>query len=318
MSKVTFNNLSLAYDKKSHSIIATNLPEGVTAEYTNNNKTEPGVYEIVATFIGDYEHYNEIPNRNATLTINKANYNMSNVKFNNTTVTFDNKSHSIIANGIPEGVKVTYTNNGKINVGTYKITANFVGDNTRYNSIPSKTVILTIKAKKLDNNTITFGIKDKTYTGKNITQVFTIIDGTNILKEGKDYTLKYSSNKKVGTATITITGKGNYTGTTKRTFKINPKATSLKKLTKGSKQFKVTWKAQKTETTGYEIQYAKNKSFTSGKKKVNVKKNKTISSTVKKLKAKKKYYVRIRTYKTVSGSKYYSEWSKVKTITTKK
>ena len=306
MSKVLFNNLSLAYDKKSHSIIATNLPEGVTAEYSNNNKTEPGVYEVVASFIGDFEHYNEIPNRKATLTINKANYNMSNVKFNNTTVTFDNKTHSIIANGLPEGVKVTYTNNGKINIGTYIITANFVGDNTRYNSIPSKTVTLTIKAKKLDNNTITFGIKDKTYTGKNITQVFTIIDGTNILKEGKDYTVKYSSNKKVGTATITITGKGNYTGTTKRKFKINPKGTSLKKLTAGKKQFKATWKAQKTETTGYEIEYSTNKKFRSGNKKKKITKNKITESTIKKLKAKKKYYVRIRTYKTVNGSKYYS------------
>ena len=318
MSRVTFNNLSLAYDKNSHSISATNLPEGVTAQYTNNNKTEPGVYEVVATFIGDYEHYNEIPNRKAILTINKANYNMSNLKFNNTTVTFDNKSHSIIANGIPEGVKVTYINNGKINIGTYKITANFVGDNTRYNSIPSKTATLTIKAKKLDNNTITFGIKDKTYTGKNITQVFTIIDGTNILKEGKDYTLKYSSNKKVGTATITITGKGNYTGTTKRKFKINPKSTSLKKLTAGKKQIKATWKAQKTETTGYEIEYSTNKKFRTGNKKTKIKKNKVTESTIKKLKAKKKYYVRIRTYKTVNGNKYYSEWSKVKTVTTKK
>ena len=252
------------------------------------------------------------------ISINKANYNMSNVKFNNTTVTFDNKTHSIIANGIPEGVKVTYTNNGKINIGTYKITANFVGDNTRYNSIPSKTVTLTIKAKKLDNNTITFGIKDKTYTGKNINQTFTIIDGTNILKEGKDYTVKYSSNKKVGTATITITGKGNYTGTTKRKFKINPKSTSLKKLTAGKKQFKATWKAQKTETTGYQIEYSTNKKFRTGNKKTKITKNKVTESTIKKLKAKKKYYVRIRTYKTVSGKKYYSDWSKVKTVTTKK
>ena len=134
-----------------------------------------------------------------------------------------------------------------------------------------------------------------------------------------NYTLKYSNNssKKIGEYKVTITFKGNYEGTKTITYKINPKGTSLKKLTKGSKQFKATWKAQKTETTGYELQYATNKAFTSGKKKVTIKKNKTTSSTVKKLKAKKKYYVRIRTYKTVSGKKFYSGWSKVLNVKTK-
>lgn len=97
----------------------------------------------------------------------------------------------------------------------------------------------------------------------------------------------------------------------------NTKGTSLKKLSAGTKQFKATWKAQKTETTGYELQYATNKTFTSGKKTIKIKKNKTTSSTVKKLKSKKKYYVRIRTYKTVSGKKFYSGWSKVLNVKTK-
>ena len=134
-----------------------------------------------------------------------------------------------------------------------------------------------------------------------------------------NYTVTYSNNssKKVGRYTVTITFKGNYEGTKTITYRINPKGTSLKKLTKGSKQFKATWKAQKTETTGYELQYATNKAFTSGKKKVTIKKNKTTSSTVKNLKAKKKYYVRIRTYKTVNGKKYCSGWSKVLNVKTK-
>ena len=135
-----------------------------------------------------------------------------------------------------------------------------------------------------------------------------------------NYTVTYSNNssKKVGRYTVTITFKGNYEGTKTLTYKINPKGTKLSKLTKGSKQFKATWKAQKTETTGYELQYATNKNFTSGKKKVNIKKNKTTSTAVKKLKAKKKYYVKIRTYKTVNGKKFYSGWSKVLNVTTKK
>ena len=136
-----------------------------------------------------------------------------------------------------------------------------------------------------------------------------------------NYTVKYSNkdSKKAGRYSVTITFKGDYyTGTKTLTYDIKPKGTSLSKVTAGKKQFTAKWKAQKTETTGYEIQYATNKSFTSGKKTVNVKKNKTTSTTVKKLKAKKKYYVRIRTYKTVNGKKFYSGWSKVLNVTTKK
>ena len=316
MTGVVFNDLTVTYNKNSHSIFATNLPEGVTVEYTNNNKTEPGVYEIVATFTGETEFHNAIPNKTAILTINKANYNMSNVKFANSTFIFDNKAHSITATGLPEGVKVTYTNNGKINAGIYKVTANFTGDSARYNAIPSKTATLTIKPKSIASVTTT-GISNKTYTGKGITQTITVLDGNKNLKVGTDYTVTYSSNVNVGIATITITGKGNYTSTLRRTFEINPKGTTLSKLTAGKKQIKVTWKKQKTQTTGYEIQYSTNKKFKSGKKTTTIKKNKTTSTTIKKLKAKKKYYVRIRTYKTVSGKKIYSSWSKVKNTTVK-
>ena len=73
-------------------------------------------------------------------------------------------------------------------------------------------------------------------------------DGNITLREGIDYTVKYKSNKKIGTATVTITGIGNYKGTIPRTFKITSKGTKLTKLTAGKKQFKVTWKKQRTES----------------------------------------------------------------------
>ena len=162
------------------------------------------------------------------------------------------------------------------------------------------------------------GIKNKTYNGKKQTQSLTIKLGNKTLKNGTDFSITYKNNTNVGTATAIITGKGAYTGKVSKTFNINPKGTSLKKLTAGKKQFKATWNAQKTQTTGYLIQYSTNKNFKSGKKTVKIKKNKTTSSTVKKLKAKKKYYVRIRTYKNVNGKTYYSGWSKVKNVITKK
>ena len=156
-----------------------------------------------------------------------------------------------------------------------------------------------------------------TYDGKAKKPAVIVTDSNGKPISSSNYSVSYSSNKKVGTATATITFKGNYEVTKKLTYKINPKGVSLKKITKGRKQFKATWKKNTTQTTGYEIQYSTNKNFKSGNKKVTIKKNKTTSTTVKKLKNKKKYYVRIRTYKTVKGTKYYSGWSKVKNVKTK-
>jgi hypothetical protein len=43
-----------------------------------------------------------------------------------------------------------------------------------------------------------------------------------VLTEGVDYTVKYSNNKKTGTATVIFTGMGRYTGTLRKTYKIMP------------------------------------------------------------------------------------------------
>jgi hypothetical protein len=162
------------------------------------------------------------------------------------------------------------------------------------------------------------GIADKTYTGNAITQSITVKLGEKTLKNGTDYKVTYKNNKSVGKATITVTGINAYSGTISKTFKINPKGTSLSSITAKSKGFTVKWKKQATQTTGYELQYATDSKFTKNKKTVTVSKNSTVSKTISKLTGKKKYYVRIRTYKVVNGTKYYSSWSANKPITTKK
>ena len=177
-----------------------------------------------------------------------------------------------------------------------------------------------IKSIKTANNDITkasvSGISTKAFTGKAITQNVTVKVGNTVLKNGTDYTVSYSNNKKVGKATVKITGKGKYGGVITKTFKINPAKQEIQKLTAKSKAFFVDW-AQKGSATGYEIQYATNSKFT-GAKKVAITNNKTDKTTVSKLSANKKYYVRVRSYTTVGGTKYYGAWSATKTVTTKK
>ena len=177
-----------------------------------------------------------------------------------------------------------------------------------------------VKSIKTANNDITkatvSGISTKAFTGKAITQNVTVKVGNTVLKNGTDYTVSYSNNKKVGKATVKITGKGKYGGVITKTFKINPAKQEIQKLTAKSKAFFVDW-AQKGSATGYEIQYATNSKFT-GAKKVTITNNKTDKTTVSKLSANKKYYVRVRSYTTVGGTKYYGVWSAVKNVTTKK
>ena len=177
-----------------------------------------------------------------------------------------------------------------------------------------------IKSIKTANNDITkatvSGISTKAFTGKAIKQNVTVKVGNTVLKNGTDYTVSYSNNKKVGKATVKITGKGKYGGVITKTFKINPAKQEIQKLTAKSKSFFVDW-AQKGSATGYEIQYATNSKFT-GAKKVTITNNKTDKTTVSKLSANKKYYVRVRSYTTVGGTKYYGAWSAVKNVTTKK
>ena len=196
--------------------------------------------------------------------------------------------------------------------------ATFTADGVKTYTCTSKDATQTETIAKVSN--VKLDKTSYTYDGKAKKPTVTVKDSKGkTLKEGTDYTVSYPSGRKnVGKYKVKVTLKGNYTGSKDFEFTIKPKGTSLSKLTTGKKQFKATWKAQKTQTTGYEVQYSTNKNFKSGNKTVNIKKNKTTSETVKKLKAKKKYYVRIRTYKTVSGKKIYSDWSKSKNVTTKK
>lgn len=156
----------------------------------------------------------------------------------------------------------------------------------------------------------------KVWTGWALTPVPTVKLNGKTLKKGTDFTLAFKNNKNVGTATVTITGKGNYAGTIKKTFRINPKPTSVSKITPGSKKLTVTWRKQASQTTGYQIQYSSRSDFKT-QKIATVTGVSKVSTVLKGLAAKHKYYVRVRTFKTVSGKKYYSTWSAAKSAKTK-
>lgn len=158
-------------------------------------------------------------------------------------------------------------------------------------------------------------IKNRTYTGKALKPAVTVKFNGNKLVKGTDYTVTYQKNKAVGVATVTVKGKGNFTGKKKLTFKILPRSSSISKLTAGKKGVAVAWN-KRAEATGYQVQYALKSSF-SGAKSVKVKGAGATSVTLKSLTAGKKYYIRVRVYTTAGKKTYYSAWSKAKSVKAK-
>lgn len=163
-------------------------------------------------------------------------------------------------------------------------------------------------AVKVSINSAGVTVADQIYTGKALTPKVTVKLNGKTLKNGTDYTLTYANNTMVGTATVTVKGKGNYNGTVKKKFKISLKKPTISSV-KNTATKKVTVKWSKAAgVSGYKIQYSTNNSF-SGAKTVTVKGAANVSKVLSGFAKGKTYYFRIQTY-VYSGSKTYSSsWS---------
>ena len=160
---------------------------------------------------------------------------------------------------------------------------------------------------------ISLKAKRFTYTGKIITPAVTVKAGKETVP-AEGYDISYMDNKRLGVATVTVTGKGDYSGSVSKTFKIIPKGTSIRKVTRKSKtSVRLRWERQaekmpSSRVTGYQIRYSTNSSM-KGAKKVNVAGYKKTAGTIKGLKKNKKYYFQIRTYKKMGKRYCFSKWS---------
>ena len=92
-------------------------------------------------------------------------------------------------------------------------------------------------------------VKTQVYAGKAITPSVTVTLNGKKLKKGTDYTVSYANNTKAGsTASVIITGKGNYVGTAIQNFEIAAVPAKGKVYTVGSLKYKVTKSAYKNGT----------------------------------------------------------------------
>lgn len=208
---------------------------------------------------------------------------------------------------------------GRVNAGTYTYKVVFKG-----NYSGSKSLTLTINQASY---TPTVKGYSGTYDGKKHTISLSGLKSGSTIKYRTSTTGTWTTTKptrtSVGKTTVyyQITNKNYKTVKGSKTIVINPKGTSISKVSGAKKAFTVKWKKQSSKMatstiTGYQIRYSTSSKMTSAKTKT-VKGYKYTSKKITKLSAKKKYYVQVRTYKTVSGKRYYSSWSSVKSVKTK-
>ena len=155
-----------------------------------------------------------------------------------------------------------------------------------------------------DCNTPHFSAKYNFYFGEPVKQTTSVRYKQIVLREGIDYKVSYKNNNKIGTATVTYTGLGKFSGTLKKTFRIIPRIVDFKEVSQhGKGAVYVKYKSIKGSPK-YQIAYR----IKGGKTWTKVNTTKT-SKVIKGLKSKKKYYFKVRAYKKVDGKNYIGDWS---------
>lgn len=204
---------------------------------------------------------------------------------------------------------IEYNNN--INAGM--ATATVIG---KYPYAGEKTVEFVINKAAINSATVA-AITAKTYNGKAQTPAVTVSFGGKNLAKDKDYTVAYANNTNAGTAKVTVTGKGNFTGTKAATFKINPasqtlKMSAAKKTVKFKKLKKKAQQTSKVAVSGAKtkVTYAK----VGGAKKLSI--NKT-TGKIKVAKKTKKGTYKIKVKATAAKSTNYKAATVTKTIKVK-
>lgn len=227
----------------------------VTGEIVNVTRNRDSFEGYILTYITVYDNITSETDQTCTVTISSTNYEDIEATLlfhptDKTTVTIDgltytNKTYDgsaiqptgtlqVTGGNVPanelevkyEGTSANGTNYSSSyapkDAGTYKVTYKVADSNENYTG--EVTYSFTISPKAVTANMIG-AIADETYTGNDITPQPVVTDGNTILTSGADFDFSYDENINAGenTATVTISGKGNYTGTASQTFTIKPK-----------------------------------------------------------------------------------------------
>lgn len=189
---------------------------------------EPGTYKVTIEGCGSFEGTTETTMQIldkkteklvSKLTVSFKNSKEKKCKYTGEAITPEvvvKDGKKVLTQG--EDYQVKYVDNILPGKGTIIVT----GTNIGYSG--SKKLSFTINGAPIKNARIA-GVSNKAFTGSPV-----VLDDLTLsykgveeqLVSGTDYTVSYLNNVNAGTATVIIAGRGNYTGSVKKTFKITP------------------------------------------------------------------------------------------------
>lgn len=178
--------------------------------------TEPGSYPVTVTGTGNYT---------GTVTksfeIAKADISGATISDIDSPVGYTGTAYepevTVTFNGTELALDTDYTVAYTNNVNAGEATVTITGTGAHFKGSVEKH--FTITAADLSGCTFA-PIADVTYNTKVHTPEVTVAISGRTLEADKDYTVSYASNVNAGTATVTVTGKGNFTGSANTTFTI--------------------------------------------------------------------------------------------------
>ncbi len=288
------------------------LKKGTDYTLSYSDNVDVGTATITITGKGKYTGSKTVT---FTITDEQTSIKTATVSLSYTSKTYSGKAlkptPTVTINGVEltkgTDYSVSYSNN--TNVGTATVTIKGKG---LYTGTTTKTFKIT--ARKISSATATLSYTKKAYTGSKLKPSVTLTYNDVTLTKNTDYTVSYSNNTKLGKATVTITGKGNFTGTKTKYFYIIPKAVKITSTTSAKNYINVYYSAAASGTTGYQIAYRKKgttKWYYTGCS------SKYTGCKVSGLKKGTTYQFKVRPYVTINGTKYYGSYSSVKTAKTK-
>lgn len=228
---ITVSPTSYVYDGKAKTPAVTvkdgtkTLVKDTDYTVTYSNNTAIGTNTAKASILGINNYCDKVIK---TFTITKRNVANCTVVFDKTSFVYNGKaikpSFSVkdgSTSTLAPGSEYIYTYQNNTNAGTAKVV--ITGQGAYYSG--TKTATFTISPKSISGCTLSIDSDSYTYSGSAIVPVVTVTDGSATVASS-NYTVSCTNNVNAGTATVTVTAKNNYSGTLKKTFKVNPKSIS--------------------------------------------------------------------------------------------
>ncbi len=196
------------------------LNKDYTVSYSAN--TNPGTAKVTIKGKGNFSGSRTLKFTISKLPLSKAKISVSSQYYTgkalkpSVTVTYGSATYKLNTH-----YTVTYKNN--TNVGTATVTVKGKGGLSGSRSV-------TFSIKKLPLSKAKISVSSQYYTGKALKPSVTVTYGSTAYKLNTHYTVTYKNNTNVGTATVTVKGKGGLSGSKSVTFSIKNLPVSKAKI----------------------------------------------------------------------------------------